>query len=69
MRCRVRGRTKDECWRNYLDNKRVKGIAFLDVIPGDEQEEAYKAMKKDNEIGICTLYLIFTNRDRVSGAA
>ena len=69
MRCRVRGRTRDECWRNYLDDKRVKGIPFLNAIPGNEQEEAYKAMKKDNQIGIWTLDFVFTNTDRVEGAA
>jgi hypothetical protein len=51
---RVRGRTKDECWRNYLDNKRTRGSILLDVIPSNEQD-AYKAMKKDHQIGIWTL--------------
>lgn len=60
MRCKVRGRTKDECWRNYLDGKRITGTALLDVIPSSEQE-AYEAMKKDNEIGIWTLDFVFTN--------
>jgi len=69
MRCKVRGRTKDECWHNYLDAKRIKGTALLDVIPSNEQEEAYKAMKKDNEIGIWTLDFVFTNVDRVNGVA
>ena len=59
MHCKVRGRTKDECWRNYLDGKRIRGTA-LRVIPSSEQE-AYEAMKKDNEIGIWTLDFVFTN--------
>jgi hypothetical protein len=64
MRCKVRGRTKDECWRNYLDHKRIKGTDLLHVIPRSEKE-AYQAMKKDNEIGIWTLDFVFTNTDEV----
>ena len=60
----VRGRTKDECWRNYLDDKRTRGGLLLHVIPGNKQE-AYKAMKKDNEIGIWTLDFVFTNADEL----
>jgi len=64
MRCKVRGRTKDECWKNYLDNKRIRGTTLLDVIPSNEQE-AYQAMKKDNAIGIWTLDFVFTNIDEL----
>jgi len=34
----VRGRTKDECWRNYIDDKRTSGGVLLDVIPSNKQE-------------------------------
>ena len=57
---RVRGRTKDECWRNYIDDKPMRGGVLLDVIPSNQQE-AYAAMKKDHQIGIWTLDFAFTN--------
>ena len=66
MRCKVRGRTEDECWRNYLNDKRIKGTALLHVIPSNEQE-AYQAMKKDNEIGIWTLDLCSRIRTALMG--
>jgi hypothetical protein len=59
----VRGRTKDECWRNYIDDKRTRGGVLLDVTPSNKQE-AYAAMKKDNEIGIWTLEFVFTSGGR-----
>jgi hypothetical protein len=55
----VRGRTKDECWRNYIDDKPTRGGALLYVIPNNKQD-AYEAMKKDNQIGIWTLEFVFT---------
>ena len=50
MCCKVRGRTKDECWRNYQGDKRIKGTEPLHVIPRSEKE-AYQAMKNDNKSG------------------
>jgi len=47
----------------------TRGRVLLDVKPSNEREEAYKAMKKDNEIGIWTLDFVFTNIDRVGGVA
>jgi hypothetical protein len=35
---RVRGRTQDECWRNYMDNKPTRGGVPLEVIPSSRQE-------------------------------
>ncbi len=40
------------------------GAALPDVIPRNEQE-ACKAMKKDNEIGIWTLDFVFANGDEL----
>ena len=59
MRGQMRGRTQDECWRNYLHSTRTAGSVFRGFIPNSEQE-AYKAMKKDHEIGIWTLDFVFT---------
>jgi hypothetical protein len=63
MRGQVRGRTKDECWRNYLDDERARDGLLLDVIPNNKQE-AYAAMKKDKAIGLWTLEFVFTNLDQ-----
>ena len=62
---RVRGRTKDECWRNYIDDKRTRGDVLLDVIPRNKAE-AYAAMKRENETGIWTLEFVFTNVDEAT---
>jgi len=62
MRGQVRGRTKDECWRNYLDTQRTKDGLLLDVIPSNEKD-AYQVMKKDHTIGIWTLDFFFTNAE------
>jgi hypothetical protein len=64
-RGQVRGRTKDECWRNYIDRKPAKGGVFLDVIPNNKQE-AYEAMKRDSATGIWTLEFVFTNVDELT---
>jgi len=64
----VRGRTKDECWRNYIDDKPTRDGVLLDVNPSNKQE-AYAAMKRDNETGIWTLDFAFTNVDGVDGVA
>jgi hypothetical protein len=60
----VRGRTKDECWRNYLDGKRTGGGVLLDVIPNNKQE-SYAAMKRDKLTGIWTLEFVFTNLEQL----
>jgi len=62
MRGQVRGRTKDECWQNYIADKPTRGDVPLDVIPNNKQE-AYEAMKRDNLTGIWTLEFVFTNVD------
>jgi len=59
---RVRGRTKDECWRNYIDGRRTAGGVLLDVTPNNKQG-AYDAMQRDNQTGIWTLEFVFTNVD------
>ena len=64
MRGQVRGRTQDECWRNYLDDKRTSGGVLLDVIPSTKQD-AYAAMKRDDQNGIWTLEFVFTNLDQL----
>lgn len=55
----VRGRTKDECWRNYLDGRPIRSGILLDVIPNNKHA-AYEAMKRDNQTGIWTLEFVFT---------
>jgi len=60
MCSRVRGRTKDECWRNYVDGRPIAGGVLLDVTPNDKQA-AYEAMQRDNQTGIWTLEFDFTN--------
>jgi len=59
---RVRGRTKDECWQNYINDKSTRGGVLLDVIPNNKQE-AYEAMKRDNLTGVWTLEFVFTKVD------
>jgi hypothetical protein len=46
----VRGRTKDKCWRNYVADQATKGGILPDVLRN--RQEAYEAMKRDNETGI-----------------
>jgi hypothetical protein len=65
---RVRGRTKDECWRNYIADQAVRGTIPLDVVPRNKQE-AYEAMEKDNETGIWTLDFAFANSRQIDGVA
>jgi hypothetical protein len=60
MSGQVRGRTKDECWRNYVDDQPTAGSVFADAISGNKQE-AYAAMQRDNQIGLWTLDFNFTN--------
>ena len=64
MRCQVRGRTKDECWRNYIDDKCTRGGVLLDVILSTKPEVC-AAMKRDNEIGIWTLDFVIMIRDEL----
>jgi hypothetical protein len=64
MRGQVRGRTKDECWRNYLADKPASGGLLLEVNPRNKQE-AYEAMKRDNETGIWTLDFTLANVERL----
>jgi hypothetical protein len=60
----VRGRTKDECWRNYIHNKSTSGGVLVDFVPNNKQE-AYEAMKRDSQTGIWTLEFVFTNLDQL----
>jgi len=59
VRGQMRGRTRDECWRNYLHSTQTTGSVLQGFIPSNEQE-AYQVMKEDHEIGIWTLDFLFT---------
>jgi hypothetical protein len=60
MSGQVRGRTKDECWRNYVGDGPTRGSVIVNVIASNKQE-AYAAMQRDNEVGLWTLDFTFTN--------
>lgn len=65
MRGQMRGRTQNECWRNYVQSVQSTCSILQDFVPSNEQE-AYQAMKNDHQIGIWTLDFVFTNVDKLA---